>query len=260
MSIELTGKVYIITGGSKGFGLGIAKGLVERGARVGLLSRSKAGLEEAVAEIGSDHAYAVAADVSNREELATAFAEVKAHFGRLDGLVNNAGMSRPSRIENQTEEEVLMQVNTNFLGTVFASQAAIPLLRGGENPRIVNISSASVCHYDEMGNQSIYAATKAAVERFTRDLATELQVDEIGVSCIRPGFAMTTFSEEWDSGAMTEALEAWKEATTYMSIGMEIAQVSDAVVFALTQPPGVAVDLLEIRPKRLVNMKTGKPV
>jgi NAD(P)-dependent dehydrogenase (short-subunit alcohol dehydrogenase family) len=250
MNTELDGKVYIITGGSKGFGLAIAKSLVSLGAKVGLLSRSQPGLDEAVAEIGSDHAFGVTVDVKHREQLTTAFESVKQHYGRLDGLVNNAGMARPNKVENLVEEEVLMQVNTNFLGTVFACQAAIPLLRGGDNPRIVNISSASAHHYDEMSHLSIYAATKAAVERFSRDLAVELQNDEIGVSCIRPGGAWTSFAEGWDDNALQSGLAAWRENGSYMNVGMETEQIGQAVAYTLSQPAGVAVDLLEVRPNK----------
>lgn len=253
MSTELKDRVYIVTGGSKGFGLAIAKCLVEKGARVGLLSRNKVGLERAIAEIGSDHAYGISSDVAHREGLTAAFEEIKAHFGRLDGLVNNAGMARPNKIEKLAEEEVLVQVNTNFLGTVFACQAVIPLLRGGDNPRIVNISSASAYHYDEMSHLSIYAATKAAVERFTRDLATELQADEIGVTCLRPGGAAgTNIADDWEGEAAMAGIEAWRDAGTYMSVGMEAEQVGDSVVFALAQPRGVSIDLLEVRPNRLM--------
>lgn len=252
MNTELEGKAYIVTGGSKGFGLAIAKCLVGKGASVGLLSRSEAGLEQAIAEIGSDHAFAVPADVTSKASLTAAFEQVKAHFDRLDGLVNNAGMARPNKIEKLVEEEVLMQVNTNYLGTVFASQVAIPLLRGGENPRIINISSASAYHYDEMSHLSIYASTKAAVERFTRDLARELQVDGIGVTCVRPGGAGTNFADGWDGDALMAGLEAWRDSGTYMNVGMETQQVGEAVAFALSQPAGVAVDLLELRPKRLL--------
>ncbi|MEP4146566.1 MAG: SDR family oxidoreductase [Halioglobus sp.] len=252
MSDGIVGKVYIVTGGSRGFGLAIAKSLVEKGAKVGLLSRNKAGLDKAVNEIGSDHAYAVTADVTSKRELVTAFDKVKSYFGRLDGLVNNAGMARPNKIENLVEEEVLMQVNTNYLGTVFASQAVIPLLRGSENPRIVNISSASAYHYDEMSHLSIYASTKAAVERFTRDLARELQADEIGVTCVRPGGAGTSFADGWDGEALMAGIEAWRDSGTYMNVGMETEQVGQAVAFALSQPVGVAVDLLELRPNRLL--------
>jgi NAD(P)-dependent dehydrogenase (short-subunit alcohol dehydrogenase family) len=251
MNTDLDGSVHIVTGGSKGFGLAIAKDLVAHGARVGLLSRNREELDQAVAEIGTDHAFGVAGDVASRPGITAAFEVIKAHFGRLDGLVNNAGMARPSRIEHLAEEEVLLQVNTNFLGTVFCCQAAIPLLRGGENPRIINISSASAWHYDEMVHLSIYASTKAAVERFTRDLRLELQSDGIGVTCIRPGGAITGFADEWDADKLAAAMEGWKDVGTFMDMGMDVAQVGEAVRYAIAQPPGVAVDLLEIRPNVL---------
>jgi len=251
MSAELKDRVFIVTGGSRGFGLAIAGSLVSRGARVGLFSRDRSGLERAVAELGGDRAFGAAGDVARREDVAAAFEGFRRHFGRLDGLVNNAGLARPNAVENLVEEEVLLQVRTNFLGTVFCSQAAIPLLRGGENPRIVNISSASAHHYDEMSHLSVYAATKAAVERFTRDLRVELQADNIGVTCIRPGAAWTGFAEGWDAEAMQAGIDAWTHAGTYMDTGMEAEQVGAAVAYAVAQPRGVAVDLLEVRPNML---------
>lgn len=248
MSTQLDGRVFIVTGGSQGFGLAIAKDLVEHGARVGLISRNLDGLRAAEAQIGSDHAVGVAADVGSRDAIQQAFAAIKQHFGRLDGLVNNAGMARPNRIEDLDEAEVLAQVNTNFLGTVFCCQAAIPLLRGGENPRIVNISSASAWHYDEIVHLSIYASTKAAVERFTRDLRLELQPDGIGVTCVRPGGAVTNFANDWDAERFGAAMAGWKDVGTFMDVGMDVDHVGASVRYALAQPPGVAVDLLEIRP------------
>jgi NAD(P)-dependent dehydrogenase (short-subunit alcohol dehydrogenase family) len=253
MSSALHDRVYIVTGASRGFGLAIAKNLVEHGARVGLISRNQSGLQRAVAEIGTDHAFGVAADVGSRTAVHAAFATIKAHFQRLDGLVNNAGLATPNKVENLIENEVMLQVQTNFLGTVFCSQAAIPLLRGGDNPRIVNISSASAWHYDEICHLSIYAATKAAVERFTRDLRLELQVDGIGVTCIRPGGAWTSFADGWNKEAFEGALNAWKDEGAYLDTGMDVSHVADTVRYALAQPPGVAIDLLEIRPNVLTS-------
>lgn len=251
MSSPLQDKVYIVTGGSKGFGLAIAKSLVAQGAKVGLMSRNQEGLDKAVLEIGSDHAMGIATDVGHREEITEAFSNIKQHFGRLDGLINNAGLASPSTVENLEESQVMMQVNVNFLGTVFCCQAVIPLLRGGDNPRIVNISSASAWHYDEMSHLSIYAATKAAVERFSRDLRVELQSDGIGVTCVRPGGAWTSFADTWKPESLTAGIEAWHHAGTYMDAGMEVEHVGDAVAYAVSQPIGVAIDLLEIRPNIL---------
>jgi len=256
MSDPLEGRVYIVTGGSRGFGLAIAKRLVEHGAKVGLTSRNQAGLDRAVAEIGSDHAFGAVCDVGAREQVRAVFHGIKAHFGRLDGLVNNAGLANPNRVEDLVETEVLSQVQTNFLGTVFCCQAAIPLLRGGDNPRIVNISSASAWHYDEISHLSIYAATKAAVERFTRDLRLELQHEGIGVTCVRPGGAFTNFADGWAPDAFAAALAGWKDMGTYMDMGMEVEDVAEAVCYSLSQRPGVAVDLLEVRP----NVPTAKTI
>ena len=248
MSSVLKDRVFVVTGGSKGFGLAIARSLVEQHARVGLVGRDIQALNAAVSELGEDRAFGVAADVAHKENITAAFGQIKQHFGRLDGLVNNAGVARPSTVENLVEEEVILQTQTNFLGTVFCCQSVIPLLRGAENPRIINISSASAWHYDEMSHLSIYASTKAAVERFTRDLRLELQGDGIGVTCIRPGGAWTNFADDWNPEALTAGLEAWAHAGTYMDTGMETKQVGDAVTYAVSQPKGVAVDLLEIRP------------
>ena len=253
MSRELHNNVYIVTGGSRGFGLAIAKSLVGHGARVGLISRNQSSLDQAVAEIGADHALGVAADVGSRASVSIAFEKIHTHFGRLDGLVNNAGLATPNKVENLVEEEVLLQVQTNFLGTVFCSQLAIPMLRGSKNPRIIMISSASAWHYDEMSHLSIYASTKAAVERFTRDLRLEVQADGIGVTCIRPGGAWTNFSDGWDTQALEGALAAWKDVGAHMDLGMEVTHVGDAVRYALSQPPGVAIDLMEIRPNALTS-------
>lgn len=250
MSGALQGQVYIVTGGSRGFGLAIARSLVSQGARVGLIGRNQQPLDEAVASFGPEIAHGVAADVANLQEIRQAFSRIKENFGRLDGLINNAGMARPAAVEKLLEDEVMAQLNTNFLGTVFCCQVAIPLLRGGKNPRIINISSASAVHLDEMSHLSIYAASKAAVERFTRDLRVELQVDEIGVTCIRPGAAWTNFSDGWESEAFSAGLEAWGDSGTYMDTGMDVSHVGDSVAYALSQPPGVAVDVLEIRPNR----------
>ena len=105
MSFDLQNKVYIVTGGSRGFGLAIAKNLVEQGARVGLISRNQSSLDAVVVDIGEEHVLGVAADVSSSAAVRTAFESIKAHFGQLDGLVNNAGLAMPNKVEDLVEEE-----------------------------------------------------------------------------------------------------------------------------------------------------------
>ena len=249
---DLSRSAYIVTGASKGFGRAISEALLAAGAQVGMIARDEAALQQAVRELGAERVLGLAADVFDRVRIAAAFAQVKERFGRLDGLVNNAGLAYPSSIEHLDGEAVLRQVNTNYLGVVFCCQAAIPLLRGADNPRIVNISSASAKHYDEMAHLSIYASTKAAVERFSRDLALELQADGIGVTCIRPGAALTHFAAHWDMERFGAAVRAWRRSGPHMNAGMSVQEVADAVVHCLRYPRHVAVDLLEVRPKQLV--------
>ncbi len=248
--------VYWITGASKGFGLAIAEALLRAGARVGIAARGDADLAAAAAglreQYGEDRVLATVCDVGQKAQVVESLQKVAAHFGQLNGVVNNAGLARPASVEHLLEDEVLAQLNTNFLGTVFCCQAAIPLLRGADNPRIVNMSSASAWHYDEMMHLSIYASTKAAVERFTRDLRLECQADRIGVTCIRPGGAWTHFAEGWDSDRLAAGMQLWAERFGPMAdSGMQVSHVADAVCFALRCPPGVAVDLLEVRPNEL---------
>ena len=250
---DLTDNAYIVTGASKGFGRAISEALLAAGAQVGMIARNEEALQQAVGEVGAERALGLAADVFDGSQVAAAFAQVKERFGRLDGLVNNAGLAYPSSIEHLNREAVLQQVNTNYLGVVFCCQAAIPLLRGAANPRIVNISSASAKHFDEMAHLSIYASTKVAVERFSRDLAWELQADGIGVTCIRPGAALTQFASQWDMESFAAAVQAWQRTGPHMNIGMAVQDVADAVVHCLRYPRHVAVDLLEVRPKQLVD-------
>jgi|TARA_R100001509_G_scaffold162743_1_gene135174 NAD(P)-dependent dehydrogenase (short-subunit alcohol dehydrogenase family) len=246
----VAGLHYAITGGASGFGFAIAQKLVSEGATVTLLGRRGDVLDAAREKIGRDHAHTLVCDISNTSEVRAAFAQ----FKTLDGLINNAGVARPGAIEALLEDEVRMQVNTNFLGTVFCCQAAIPLLRqNSRNPRIVNISSASAWHYDEMSHLSIYASTKAAVERFTRDLREEVQAYGIGVTCLRPGAAWTSFSEGWDAETLKSGFEAWLKTGPEMDTGMESTHVAAAVAHVLGYPPGVAVDLLEVRPNQPIH-------
>ena len=251
---ELTEKVIAITGGSKGLGLATAKALVAQGAKVALMARNDAELAKAVAELGEQQAFAVTLDVANQAAVAAAFTSVQRHFGRFDGLVNNAGLARPNPVEQLPAEDLLLQVNTNFIGLVYCCQAAIPLLRQNVaahgNALIVNISSATVRHENEMSHLSIYAATKAAVDVFSRELRGELTADGIGVTVLSPGAVMTEFGFGWDMEKLSKALHAWQAKGPMFDGNMAAEQVAQAVAHCFSYPPGVTVDLMEVKPHR----------
>ncbi len=250
---SINNKIFIVTGASKGFGFAIAKKLLDQGAKVGLIARGQKGLDEALDNLdahgaNSGKVFAHPAAVDNKAELTAAVDAIATHFGGLDGMINNAGIARPSSIETVSDEDLTSQMNVNVNGTVYGCQAAIPYLKKSDNGRIINVSSATAFHYDEMSHLAIYGASKAAVERLSRDLRIELAADAIGVTVVRPGSAATDFASEFNGDKLMDALKAWGDIGKYMYTGMDVDQVAESVAWALTMPKGVAVDLLEVRP------------
>lgn len=246
----LNDRVIAVTGGSRGFGLAIAKALISRGARVALLARGTAELDKAVAVLGADKAAAFPVDIGNRDSVQAAFAAIGRHFGRLDGLVNNAGVARPNPLDKVEADEFAMQWQVNVGGVLFCTQAALPWLRKSDNGRILNITSASARHMDEMSHLGIYASTKAAVERMTAEWREELKSEGIGVTIFSPGHAMTDFAAGWDMDRTMVALKAWLGKGPMHDQGMDVRDVGEAVAHCFTYPAGVAVDMMEVRPNR----------
>jgi NADP-dependent 3-hydroxy acid dehydrogenase YdfG len=248
--MSIAGKTYIVTGGTKGFGLAIAQALLAAGARVGIIARSAEPITKLQAEIGADKLFGVAADVSKRAQVVAAVGKIHGHFGALDGLVNNAGLALPGRIEDLTEEEIQTQLNVNIAGTIYCCQAVIPLLKDSANPRIINIGSASARHMNEMSHLGLYAATKACVERITQELRDEVCERGIGVTLLIPGGAITEFASGWNFDRFKAAIDAWQQRGPTMDMGMETTDIARAVLQCLDYPRGVAVDSMEVRPNK----------
>ena len=188
---QLSGKVAVVTGASKGIGAAIAKQLAAAGAGVVVnYSSSKTDADKVVGEITAQggKAIAVQANVSKPADIERLFAETKKAFGRLDILVNNAGVYEFSPLENVTEEHFHKQFNLNVLGLILASQAAAKLFdaAGGS---IINISS--IVSTLAVPNAVVYSGTKAAVDAITRSLASELGPRGIRVNAINPGMVET---------------------------------------------------------------------
>ena len=187
---KLKGKVAVVTGASKGIGAAIAKALAAEGASVVVnYASSKAGADKVVAAItaAGGKAVAVAGDVSKAEGAAGIIAAAIKNFGRLDILVNNSGVYEFAPIESVTLESFHKLFNTNVLGVLLTTQAAVKHL--GEGASVINIGSGVTRLTPP--NSSVYTATKGAVDAITGVLARELGPKKIRVNSINPGIVET---------------------------------------------------------------------
>jgi 3-oxoacyl-[acyl-carrier protein] reductase len=187
----LANKIALVTGASKGIGASIAKHLGAAGATVIVnYSSSKAGADKVVADIvaAGGKATAIHGDFSKPAEITRAFAEIKQQFGKLDVLVNNAGVYSFSPIEEVTAEEFHREFNLNVLGLLLATKEAVKLI-GPEGGSVINMGS--VVASMPPANSSIYSATKGAVDNLTLSLSKELGPRKIRVNSIDPGMVET---------------------------------------------------------------------
>jgi len=187
---QLTGKVAVVTGASKGIGAAIAEHLAAEGAAVVVnYASSKSGAESVVKRINEDGGKAVAiqADVSKAGDIKRLFAETDNAFGKLDVLVNNAGVFEFLPLEAITPEHFHKQFDLNVLGLLLTTQEAVKHM--GEGGSIINISS--IVGRMPISPASVYSATKAAVDAITVTLSQELGPKKIRVNSLNPGMVET---------------------------------------------------------------------
>lgn len=183
---SVAGKVYAITGGNSGIGRAAARLLVQGGARVALLGRSRETLEATQEELG-DAAFVLQADVTRAEELQRFFAAVDDRFGKLDGLFVNAGAALFVPVELVSEEQIHTLFAVNVVGAVSTVQHALPLFQGGGS---IVLNSSMLTDIGVPG-ASIYAASKAALQSMARSLSAELARRGIRVNAVSPGNVLT---------------------------------------------------------------------
>jgi 3alpha(or 20beta)-hydroxysteroid dehydrogenase len=204
MMQRLNGKVALITGAARGIGEGIVRRFVEEGARVmiaDVLDKEGAALAQ---ELGDQTAF-IRHDVTSRAEWDAAIAATEQKFGRLDCLVNNAGVIVFKRLDDLSEAEIRRIIDINLMGTIIGCQAALPALERAGNGSIINMSSAD--GIAGANSLTAYCASKFGVRGFTKALAMELGHRGIRVNSIHPGGILTPLSnphnvprEQYDQG------------------------------------------------------------
>lgn len=193
-------KIILITGASRGFGKIWAKALLERGDKVAATARNTKDLNDLVEAYG-DAVFPVQLDVNDRDAVFTAINKVKQHFGRIDTLINNAGYGLFGAIEETTEQQARAQMETNFFGVLWVTQAIVPIMREQGVGHIIQVSS--VLGLVSLPVLGLYNASKFAVNGLSETLATEVKSFGIKVSLIEPN----GFSTDW-SGASAFQTEA----------------------------------------------------
>ncbi|KMM39330.1 SDR family NAD(P)-dependent oxidoreductase [Guptibacillus hwajinpoensis] len=191
---NLKNQVILVTGGNRGQGIAIAEHLAALGARVVIGARTFENAKEAAESIGVDRAYPVELDVTKESNWRAAMNEIEDQLGRLDGLINNAGILKRKAFTELTIEEYQELINVNQLGVFLGMQTVIPVMEKQKKGSIVN--NVSISAFAPIGYSSAYAATKAAVVAMSKSAAIELGPKGIRVNMIHPGGVETKMATQ----------------------------------------------------------------
>lgn len=218
--MQIADHVFVVTGASSGIGLSTAEALTARGAKVAVIARNTAALQELAARLPGS--LALTADVTDFTALKSAIETVHNHYGRLDGLINNAGRGYGAAVEEIDPVAFTEIVTLNVLAPIVAMQAVIPIMRTAGGGAIVNVNSGT--SFMTIPDYSVYSASKRALLGVTQTARAELAPDGIVVSEVYPGMTATDFGRNrLGSGG----------ATTDYSKGEPPEMVADLIVAAV---------------------------
>jgi 3-oxoacyl-[acyl-carrier protein] reductase len=234
---SLSGKIAIVTGGTRGIGRAIAERLLREGAWVAICGRGQESVDRAVAQMSQlGRLYGHAADISDAGEVRRFFQAVDSEFGGLDILVNNAGAGVFRKVGEMTQEEWHRNIDLNLNGPFYCSHEALPRFAKRGGGFIVNISS--LAGKNAFSGGAAYNASKAGLNLFTEALMLDHRHDKIRVSSIMPGSVDTEFGA--DSG-LRSGDASWMIAPE---------DVAEAVAMVLQMPARTMVSRVEMRPSR----------
>ena len=237
MSDSLSGKVAMVTGGSRGIGLAIARGLAAEGAHVCITGRDDAHLSAArpvIEKEGPGSVETLHADVRRYDEVERAVAAAVARFGGLDFLINNAGVGIFANVADMTPAQWSEVIDTNLTGVFHACHAAIPHMRRRGGGFIINISS--LAGKNAFPTAAAYCATKSGLNAFSEALMQEVRYDGIRVSYVMPGSVATGFS----GGDESKGAD-WK---------VSAEEVAEVVLNLLHHPARSLPSRVELRPTK----------
>ncbi|MFC4874678.1 SDR family NAD(P)-dependent oxidoreductase [Negadavirga shengliensis] len=230
---DLSGKAAIITGGSKGLGLAMAAGLASAGAKVMLVNRNAAQGAKAAQEISSDfktEAISFGADITKKEETEAMAKHAMAAFGRIDILINSAGINIRGPIDEVTPEEFDQVMDVNVNGTWLCCRAVTPYMKAQKRGSIINL--ASTLGLVGLANRTPYTASKGAVVQMTRALGLELAPFNINVNAICPGPFLTEMNIPI---ANTDEAKNFIVGATALARWGELREIQGAAIFLASE-------------------------
>ena len=241
MSKGIQDKVVLITGGSTGIGAEVARLLASQGAKVAIAARRKDKLDEVVAalEAGGGVARAYSLDVTDKKQVEAVVAATVADFGKVDVLINNAGLMPIRPMSEVNTDEWDQMIDVNLKGTLYGIAAVLPRFIAQESGHIINLSSVAGTKVFAPGG-TVYSGTKFAVSAISEGLRQEVG-DKIRVTSIAPGAVDSDLKHSTSGTSANTVLDFYKQA-------IPAAAVARAIAFAIEQPADVDINEIVLRP------------